>query len=65
MPMYEYRCANCGRLYEQLRRMSEADEGLRCPYCESDDVKRQVSACAVRSSGGAGCGSGSGGRGFT
>lgn len=61
MPMYEYRCQNCGRLYEQLRRMSEADQGLRCPHCESEDVQRQISACAVR--GGGGCGSG--GRGFT
>jgi putative FmdB family regulatory protein len=63
MPMYEYRCAKCGHLYEQLRKMSEADKDLRCPHCESEDVKRQVSACALRGTGGAGCGPG--GRGFT
>jgi putative FmdB family regulatory protein len=63
MPMYEYRCANCGRLYEQLRRMPEADKDLRCPHCESEDVKRQFSACSVRGATGGGCGTG--GRGFT
>lgn len=65
MPMYEYRCENCGRIYEQLRRMSEADQGLRCPHCQSENVHRQVSACSVRATGGGGCGPGSGGRGFT
>jgi putative FmdB family regulatory protein len=51
MPMYEYRCQDCGALYEQLRRMSEADNDLECPRCGSKQVKRQVSACAVNSGG--------------
>lgn len=61
MPMYEYRCSECGSQYEQLRRMSEADRDLKCPKCGSADVARQVSACAVRgSSGGGGCAPGRG-----
>jgi len=47
MPMYEYRCAECGVLYEQLRRMSEADAELVCPRCGSRQVQRQISACAI------------------
>ncbi|MGC4055773.1 MAG: zinc ribbon domain-containing protein [Paludibaculum sp.] len=47
MPMYEYRCTECGHRYEQLRRMSEADTKLVCPRCASQQVERLVSACAV------------------
>lgn len=46
MPLYEYRCENCGALFEQLRRMQEADESLTCPRCESASVKRQLSTFA-------------------
>ncbi|WP_321473707.1 zinc ribbon domain-containing protein [uncultured Paludibaculum sp.] len=57
MPMYEYRCTECGHLYEQLRRMSDSDKDLVCPRCASRHVERQVSACAV----GTGSSSGKGG----
>lgn len=55
MPMYEYECQDCHIVYEQLRRMSEADEGLECPTCHSTHVERQLStfACAGSSGGGA------------
>ena len=43
MPIYEYRCEACGERFEQLRRMSDADTGLRCPRCESEQIQRQVS----------------------
>jgi putative FmdB family regulatory protein len=57
MPMYEYRCEECGRTYEQLRRMSEADTNLECPHCGSHEVERQVSACAIGGTAkGGGCG---------
>lgn len=59
MPMYEYRCQECGALYEQLRKMSEADTNLQCPRCGAENVQRQVSACSFSSgssgSGGGGC----------
>jgi putative FmdB family regulatory protein len=61
MPMYEYRCAECGREHEQLRRMSDADTNVECPHCGSKKVERQVSACAIgggASSGGNGGGGG-------
>ena len=35
MPMYEYGCSCCGRNYEQLRRMQDADRELVCPACGS------------------------------
>jgi putative FmdB family regulatory protein len=57
MPIYEYRCEECGRKFEQLRRMSEADKDVICPKCESRKVKRQVSTFAA-----GGCGTGGRGR---
>jgi putative FmdB family regulatory protein len=57
MPLYEYRCKACGRTFEQLRRMSEADRGVECPECQSPEVQRQLSSFAT-----GGCGTGGGGR---
>lgn len=54
MPMYEYRCNQCGKTYEKLRRMEDADRDLKCPRCEADDVERLVSAFAT-GGGGGGC----------
>lgn len=59
MPMYEYRCQDCGAKYEQLRRMSDADKDLECPLCGSHNVRREISACAIggssSSNSGGGC----------
>jgi putative FmdB family regulatory protein len=57
MPIYEYRCQTCGKVYEQIRRASEADRDLECPECKSDRVERLVSSFAT-----GGCGAGAGGR---
>jgi putative FmdB family regulatory protein len=66
MPMYEYRCTTCGTVFEQLRRLSEADKDVACPACESSSAERLISGFATSgsasASGGGGCGSG-GGRG--
>jgi putative FmdB family regulatory protein len=40
MPIYEYRCHDCGHLTEQLRSMSAADEPVVCEECESKDTAR-------------------------
>jgi putative FmdB family regulatory protein len=31
MPRYEYRCRTCGAVYEERRRMAEADDPATCP----------------------------------
>jgi putative FmdB family regulatory protein len=51
MPIYEYKCDGCGKGYEQIRRMSEADSNLQCPDCQSSKVKRQLSSFAAHSGG--------------
>lgn len=53
--MYEYHCQECGKTFEKLRRMSDADKDLECPDCKSEKVERQLSGFAMT-----GCGGGSG-----
>ncbi len=58
MPLYEYQCRTCGKIFELLRRMQDADRNLECPGCHSQKVERQLSTFAA-----GGCGPNS--RGFT
>lgn len=34
MPLYEYKCINCGQVTSELRSMSEREEPLACPHCD-------------------------------
>jgi putative FmdB family regulatory protein len=47
MPIYEYRCETCGKVFEKLRRFSDADSDLECPDCKSDRVARLISSFAT------------------
>jgi putative FmdB family regulatory protein len=57
MPLYEYQCRKCGKTFEVLRRMQEADRELQCPKCRSSKVERQFSTFSA-----GGCGSGGTGK---
>ena len=72
MPIYEYRCEACGKVFEDLTMSAGDDEETACPECGSPEIKRLVSSfsSAGGSSGGAdgaahSCGPGGGGGGFT
>ncbi len=43
MPIYEYRCKNCGLAFDKFRNLSQSDSDVRCPVCESDQTERQFS----------------------
>ena len=45
MPIYEYRCAACGQVFERLVRMGAA-ETPPCPACGWAEARRLVSAIA-------------------
>lgn len=51
MPIYEYRCQNCGHVLERLQRMSD-DPLTDCPACGEAQLKRLISAAAFRLKGG-------------
>jgi putative FmdB family regulatory protein len=71
MPYYEYECGDCRARFELKRRLTEIDDPVACPECQSDHVARQVSLVMAFShgeggtmtavAGGGGCASCAGG----
>ncbi|HLA77344.1 MAG TPA: zinc ribbon domain-containing protein [Vicinamibacteria bacterium] len=61
MPLYEYRCADCGKAFEKL--VARWGQGVSCPACHSTAVEKQLSSFAMTASaspspapsGGGGC----------
>ncbi len=47
MPMYEYACQTCGRSFDKLLRMSQADAPQICPHCGGEQTRRQLSSFAM------------------
>ncbi|MGB6133744.1 MAG: zinc ribbon domain-containing protein [Acidobacteriaceae bacterium] len=46
MPLYEYRCKDCGHQFEKIQSFSAPDE-KECPVCHGP-VERLISASAVQ-----------------
>jgi putative FmdB family regulatory protein len=44
MPIYEYECRSCKERFEIVQKMSEGNEGICCPKCETDKPERLLSA---------------------
>lgn len=61
MPIYEYRCCNCENEFETL--VSVSAPHAQCPDCGSEQLTRELSAFASRTSGGDDGGFASGGGG--
>jgi len=69
MPIYEYVCNACGKRFEILRSIKEADSPILCKICQSNKTQRAVSVfyaqsssriiAGSRNSGCSGCSSGS------
>ena len=71
MPLYEYRCRDCGHQFEILQRLGEGAGGLACPRCRAAALDKQFSTFATASGSGAagaeslaGCGEGACGAGM-
>jgi putative FmdB family regulatory protein len=68
VPIYEYSCEACGRVFEKLVYGGTATE-VGCPGCESREVTRRLSVFGVKAglpvmtSGGPAAGAGGGGGG--
>ncbi len=54
MPLYDYQCRACGKSFELLRRMQDADRELECPDCGSDQAERLLSLFATGGCGASG-----------
>ena len=46
MPLYEYRCPDCGHEFEMMLRFSEASKTPACPRCESIRTHKKLSTVA-------------------
>jgi len=46
MPVYEYRCNQCGAAFEKMVRWSEAGSSPVCPNCQSEDTHKKISIFA-------------------
>jgi len=53
MPLYDYRCPQCGAEFERLVKFSKADE-ITCPDCKYAYAQRRISRVAVQMNGDAG-----------
>ncbi len=50
MPIYAFRCVDCGHSFDRLQKLSDADPEA-CPACGAAAVKRQLTAPSFRLSG--------------
>ncbi|MEA3277674.1 MAG: FmdB family zinc ribbon protein [Pseudomonadota bacterium] len=51
MPIYEYRCENCGHEMDALQKLSDAPL-VDCPQCGQPALKKLISAAGFRLKGG-------------
>jgi putative FmdB family regulatory protein len=50
MPIFEYVCANCGKIFEKLV-LGKSPEQLSCPHCGSKQVEQKFSTFSSSSAG--------------
>lgn len=51
MPIYDYRCNDCGTTYDIFHKVREVIEDVICPSCQSPNHTRLLSAPNVSMSG--------------
>lgn len=49
VPMIEFRCLKCGKLFDELVRTAKEDRDLACPECGTQQIERKLSVFAARS----------------
>ena len=53
MPIYEYRCEDCGNKFEKLVRRTADVPEIECPSCGQKHLRQELSTFAAHSNGGA------------
>ena len=52
MPIFEYRCEDCGSKFEKLVRRSDEASELACPSCGQKHLQQELSTFAAHANGG-------------
>ena len=47
MPIYEYKCSNCGHQFEKIQKFSDKP-AKACPKCSTDGLKKLISSPSFR-----------------
>ncbi len=47
MPTYEYKCQDCGTVFEALRAMKDSDAPISCKQCNSDNTVKRLTTFRV------------------
>jgi putative FmdB family regulatory protein len=55
MPLFEYQCRDCGRVFEVFTRRRDQKVSPKCPECGKTDVERIWSSFSGRAGEGGGC----------
>jgi len=50
--LYEFKCDECGEVFDRLCKMSERDDIQKCKKCGSEKTNRQVTSSKFDLSGG-------------
>jgi len=50
MPIYEYRCLECGEKFEKLVRLGTRTSEIKCPKCGGIKVEKLISTFSTRRS---------------
>jgi putative FmdB family regulatory protein len=51
MPIYEYKCQDCGNRFEKLVRRSADADALECPSCHQKHLTQELSTFAAHANG--------------
>ncbi len=43
MPVYDFQCQDCGKVFEVFRRWKELPKKVRCPNCNSENTRKLFS----------------------
>ena len=60
MPIYEYRCQECGATFDKLVRSMNGEHEVECPKCGSKRCQKAFSLFGTTSSGARASGAGAG-----
>ncbi len=47
MPMYEFRCEECGKEFERFVVSFSQVSSVKCPECGSERVVKKISVCGI------------------